>query len=315
MRQLEILIDLARELTQNQRYDANSGISQKLFTHYFQSAQDSLMKNIVNSKTKFFLKQEIIQVVPAQEQYDYPDDIYLQNIDTMEWSSINNSLDSNQGWIVMDRCITKDRQSVKTGYPFGYWTRHDGFMLTPPLQSGYIRLNYIGNSKRLEKRSGRITQLNGAGVDLGPGDVLTTINVDLTDGLYDPSYINMYEGLSISDKGGYQTCKDIVLDIAGPITGQIVCSKTLAAGESIKIGSYVLAGENSINRPLFPDICETYFLKYVAYVTKYGDSSRWTEETKLDMIQCFAELVDSFKLLTDDMIYPPIINADYLSMW
>lgn len=303
MRRLEILIDLARELSQNQRYDANSGVSQKLFTHYFQSAQDSLLKQVVNAKTKYKLTQEIVPVVNGQELYSYPSDIYLNNIDTIEWTQ---TIDGNLGWVTLDRCITKDRQTIRTGYPFGYWTRHDGFLVTPPLQYGFLRVNYIAKMKRLEKRSGKITTVTGTPI--------TSITLDLTEASYDPNYIAMYDYITIVGSDGTQKTPSIpITSVAANVIN--IPNYVLQTGETVVAGDYVLAGSDTVNISEFPEICETYFLKYVNYCAKYGDSSSWSKETKTDMTQCFGEIVDSFKLLTDDITYIPITNLDYLSMF
>jgi len=301
MRRLEILIDLARELSQNQRYDANSGVSQKLFTYYFQSAQDALQKNLVNAKTKFRLKQVIVDVVNGQEQYSYPDDIYLQNIDTIEWSQ-----NPSEGWIALDRCITKDRQTVKVGYPFGYWTREDGFMLTPPLQYGYLRVNYIRKIKRLEKRSGKITTVTGSPI--------TQLALDATEVSYDPNYIALYGGITIVGADGNVKVPAIpISSVAGNLIN--IPNYVLQTGESVAAGDFVLADSYCINIPNFPDICESFLIKYANYSAKFGDSSKWTAEAVSDMSQSFKEIADSFALLTDDVSLVPIINYDYLSMW
>lgn len=300
MRRLEILIDLARELSQNQRYDANSGVSQKLFTHYFQSAQDSLQKNLVNAKTKYRLVQTTTPVVNGQEQYSYPSDIYLQNIDTLEWSQDNIS------WIPLDRSLTKDRQNVRVGYPFGYWTRENGFCLTPPLESGYLRINYIRRLKRIEKRSGKITTVTGSPI--------TAIVLDATEASYDPNYIQLYNYITIVGSDG--TVKTRSIPITGMTTNTInIPNYVLQSGESVAAGDYVLADSDCVNIPEFPSICESFFIKYVNYSAKFGDSSQWTNQARDDMAQSFKEILDSFAMLTDDVSWVPIINTDYLSMW
>lgn len=309
MRRLEILIDLARELSQNTRYDANSGVSQKLFVQFFQAAQDAVVKGAVNAKTKFFLTEKIVPVVNGQETYSYPSDIYMQNIDTVEWSQ-----DGVDGWNDLDRCITKDRFTSKNGYAFGYWTRNDGIHVTPTLDNGFLRINYIAMPPRLEKRSGLSTQFNAAPTPLGPGAVLTSISTDSASLFDDPTYLAQYDFISTCGADGEQKIKAI--PISSATVGTVsVPSYTLGDGEYLAVGDYLLAGKNSTNQSVLPDICESLFLKYVNYVAKYGDSSTWSTETKADMAASLSELLDSFKLLTDDITYVPITNVDFLSMW
>ncbi|HAB98238.1 MAG TPA: hypothetical protein DCE71_00230 [Parachlamydiales bacterium] len=67
MRRVEQLIDIARKLSQNTRYDENAGVPQDVFVQYLNNAQDSLVMEIQNLKTKYFFKTQIVDVVAGQE--------------------------------------------------------------------------------------------------------------------------------------------------------------------------------------------------------------------------------------------------------
>jgi len=77
MRRVELLIDIARKLSQNTRYDSSSGVPQDIFVQFFNNAQDTLTMEVQNLKTKYFKEELIVNVVAGQEVYSYPPDCYM----------------------------------------------------------------------------------------------------------------------------------------------------------------------------------------------------------------------------------------------
>lgn len=302
MKRLELLIELARAQSQNVRFDSDSGIPQKIFVQYFQNAQDSLLKEVMNAKTKFWLKEKIYNVVSGQEQYSYPDDIYMTNIDTVEWST------NNLTYFDLQKAITKERLTARIGYAYGYIPRHDGFIITPPLDAGYLRVTYLSRPNNIGKRSGKITAVTFVGSNL------TSLSVDLNGAEYDLSEINNQNYLCVVDKFGTKKATNIQYDscTAGVFSSP---SYTLASGESITVGDYIVVGKNMTNVFEWPDICESYLLKHAIYEAKYGDSSMWSKEQKSDMVAERATLLTSFYMNSDDTAGIPITSADYLDIW
>ena len=66
-------------------------------TQYFQNAQDFLVREIVNSKSKYFIEPTVVTVLANTEEYDYPTDIILQGIDSIEWS------DNRKTWLFLEK--------------------------------------------------------------------------------------------------------------------------------------------------------------------------------------------------------------------
>jgi len=301
MRRLELLIDTARELTQNTRYSETSGISQKLFVEYFNHASESLNREVTNSKSKFFLKQTLMTVVSGQEQYDWPKDIFIFNIDTMEWSQ------NGRDYITLYRGDTKDRFNTTVGYPYGYIPRNDGFLLAPSLNSGTLRLNYIKQPSRLEKRSGKIsavTVTNG---------VLTALTINAAEASFDYAYLNRDNFISVVDKFGVQKAKHIIFDTVNSTTGVFTLSPfTLDDGDTIAVGDYVCSGYDSTNLPEYPTTAEDFLKKHVEYECKYGDSSKWNQEARDNLVSIANQIITSFGQNTNDVVQIPIINCDYL---
>lgn len=297
------MIEVAREITGSQRYDANSGVSQRVFTQYFQNAQTSLINVINNAKSKYFLKQgESFPVVANQEFYAYPDDLYLKNIDTIEWND-NGVQDS---WIPLEKCITKDRLSTMSGWPFGYFPQEDGVRMTPPMTSGRLRFNYIRRANRVEKRSGQITAVTGSPV--------TSITLDAAEASYDPSYLAKFDYVCVVGSSGVQKSARIPLtSVASNVLN--IGSFTIPSGEAIAIGDYVVAGYLSTNKPEMDEVCETYLLLYAQYQAKYGDASAWSAEMKTNLIEQATEVVKAIGLLSDDVSQIPITNCNYLALW
>ena len=302
MRRLELLIDTARELTQNTRYDADSGISQKLFVEYFNHASAALNRLVTNAKSKWFMKEVLVPVVQGQELYAWPKHIFLYNIDTMEWS------DNRTDYITMYRGMVKDRFNTTVGYPYGYIPRNDGFLLAPTLNSGTLRLNYIKQPSRLEIRAGLISA-----VTINGSNQITALTISPTDPTFNPTYLNRDNFICVVDKFGKQTARHIVFNSVNVTTGVFSIDPfTLETGDTVAIGNYVVSGYDSTNLPEYPTTAEDFLKKHVEYECKYGDASKWSEEAKQDLIAIGQQILDSFGIMTDDVVQIPIINADYL---
>ena len=302
MRRLELLIDVARAQSQSVRYDADSGVQQNIFVQYFRNAQDSLLKEVMNGKTKFWLKEKIYTVVHGQELYAYPDDIYMTNIDSIEWST------NNLTYFDLQKAITKERLTARVGYAYGYIPRHDGFILTPPLDQGFLRCTYLGKPDEIAKRSGKITAVTFV------GSALTALTVDIAGTEYDLNEILGQNYLCVVDRDGNKKATNISYDScsAGVFSG---LSYTLLTGESIAVGDYITIGKNTCNAFEWPNICESYFLKHAIYEAKYGDSSTWSKEVEKDMMREKSTLMTSFFMNSDDLAGIPITSADYLDIW
>lgn len=308
MRRVEQLISIARELSQNQNYDANSGISQKAFVQYLKNGHSTMVRNFINAKSKVLLKQSTSNVVAGQEEYDYPSDIWLQKIDTLEWSSNG----SNDDWIVLEKVVTKERlTSQGSGYPFGYITNESGVVLSPALDSGVLRFNYIRKPNSPEKRSGKISAVTLA------GGALTALTVDVSEASFDASYIGQDYFLCIVDpKTGAQKMKDVSYDSVDSSTGVFTLSShTYESGETAAVGDYITIGKHTANSPEFGDEVEDFLIQYMVYSAKFGDASKWTNEAKKQMNQLLGEIIESYSSPTADVSGIPILNTDYLMMF
>jgi|SRR6478736_747750 len=304
MKRVENLITMARKLSMNTRYDADSGIPQDVFVQYFNNAQDALTKEVMNLKTKYFQKTVQVDVVPGQERYDYPFDCFLHGLDTIQWS--DNRLGSY--FQVLNRGYIKEKITTQLSYPFSYVPFEDGFDLQPPIGSGLLYVTYMRTVDRLQKRAGQITVATIA------GDQLTALSVDPSEDDYDQTEINSENFLCVVDKFGNIKARNVLYDSvsAGVFT---LDPFDLESGETISVGDYICVGKNSVNLPSWPDICESYLIKHAVYEAKYGDSSQWSSEALADMQRCFAGLSEAFALLTNDIIEIPITNTDYIALY
>lgn len=307
MRRVEVLINEIRELTGNQRYDANSGVSQYLMVRALKNAQVQLFKHIVNAKTMVFTKEVLTNVVNAQELYSYPEDIYLMNIETMQWSV--NPGQNGIDYINLFKGNSKDRMSSENGYAFAYIPRGDGFLLSPPLSNGVLRTTYVKRLFDLEKRSGKIS------VATMVGDQLTALTLNSAEISFDQSYLNLLQSLCVVDRFGNIKAKNIVIDSVASNGVVTLSAHTLSAGESIAVGDFVTAGDWTANISVMPDICEAHLIKHATYEIRYGDASKWTAEALQDMAMSLETILSSFGNPNHDVTEIPITCTDYLVIW
>lgn len=301
MKRLEQLIDMARTLSQNTVYDSNSGVPQKVFVQYFNNAQDLLMKNIVNMKSKYFKTSETVNVVNNQETYAYPYNIYMHSIDTIQWYNQATGIYYQN----LTQSYTKEKVTSTAGYAFGYILQDDGYHLNPPINNGILQVTYNRTVPRLQTKNGIVTA-----VTINGSNVLSALTVATT-GSYDEDQINDDYFLCIVDKYGNQKARNIeYTSVAG---GTFVLSaQTLGTGQTISVGDYVVVGKNTVNLPQWPDICETFLLDYAVYSAKYGDSSSWSKEAKEYMKESFVTLSGSFANPSDDVTDIMINNLDFI---
>lgn len=301
MKRLEQLITMARKLSGNTSYDGNiSGVPQDVFVQYFNNAQDFLMKNVVNLKSKYFKTSENVTIVPGQTTYAYPYNIYMHAIDTIQW------FDSLYGqyYQTLTQSYTKERVTANSGYAFGYIPKDDGYDLNPPLDSGILQVTYERTVPRLQTKNGKISSLTLV------GSTLSALSVSTTES-YNSEEINDDFFLCVVDKYGNQKARNIEYSsqAAGVFT---LSSQTLGTGQTIAVGDYITIGKNTINLPQWPDVCETFLLDFAVYSAKYGDSSKWSQEAKDYMKESFASLASSFASPSDDINQIPITNLDYI---
>src|SRR5574343_271839 len=128
MRWLELLIEEARALSQNTRYDSDSGVSQDIFVRYFKNAQDFIQRQVISSKSKYFRKSKTFSSVNSQEEYNYPSDIYMQSIELLEYS------EDGIHFIPIDPIYSSERVSNEVGYAYGYQAREKKSLVNPPVR-------------------------------------------------------------------------------------------------------------------------------------------------------------------------------------
>lgn len=301
MRRVELLIDTARKLSQNTRYDETSGVTQDIFVQFLNNAQDSLIMEVQNLKTKYFKKQVVVDVVPNLEVYSYPDDCYMQHLDTIQWT------DSPTGtyWTTLFKTTTKEKITIQPGYPFAYVPYEDGIHLNPPIKQGKLYITFVRTPNKLQKRAGKINNLTIV------GSTLSAMTLDITEASFDQNEINSQNYLCVVDKFGKIKASNILYDSISSM-GNFTLDPFNLGTSTIAIDDYICVGENCVNLPQWVDICEGYLLKHMVYEAKYGDSSAWTDAAVKDMAAYFAKLSTSFATISDDVTSIVISNLDYI---
>lgn len=302
MKRVEQLIDIARKLSQNTRYDSQSGVPQDVFVQYLNNAQDSLMMEVQNLKTKYFKKLVIVPVVAKQEKYSWPDGCYMQHVDTIQWT------DSPSGtyWQTLFKTTTKEKITIQPGYPFAYVPHEDGFYMNPPITRGSLYVTFMDTPQKLQKRAGKI---NGVGVSSG---LLNSLTLDITEASFDLDELNSDNYLCVVDKFGALKAKNIIYDGVDQ-TGNVNVTPYTMGTSTISDGDYVCVGPNVVNIPSrWPEVCEGYLIKHMVYEARMGDASSWTAPAREDMAMYFQKLSASFSTLSDDVTDIPLNRLDYL---
>jgi hypothetical protein len=286
MRRLEHLIAQVRSSTSNKN---KSKISDQDMVNYFNLAQDEI-QNVamsVDSCARIFSKTNIIPMVSDQESYTLPSDMYSTALLTSV--RIKQSSDS---YFPIERITEKERQR---GY--GYSVIANKIYLSPvPKAYGAsdIEITYQRQLARLGVRSGKIS-----GYVSGTGVITLSAGYNPDIGIYDDFFC-------ICDSIGTIKSENL------PITTFSSGALTTTAGLTIANGDYVVMGSKATTNSELPDNCERFLLTFVERKIQSTESTSDINTAAAFTAEERTGITNIFSTGSQDAIYPPITNTDYL---
>lgn len=308
MLRTDLLIDEARQATENVEFTTETGVQDSEYIRALNDAQDRIQSLILNAYPRMFQKQKVIDAVKDQETYDIPVDVFMDSrIEKLEYS-INRQL---SGYYKLDAGVSDERLNSLSGNPSFYIRESKTVMLEPPpIQTGLIRFTYQRSFPRLDKRRGKVSAVT---LD-GTTKTITTLTLDptiLTD--VDISLINKVEYICIVARDGRIKMKGIPVVDVNSSTGDItVDTFSYEDGESIAVGDYAVAGKYTTTHSELPDICERYLLRFTEWRILKRDSSNDALEEDKELQKMEAEIVESYRQADNDVKEVPVLDSQYL---
>ena len=271
MRRLEFLMNQVRQSTDNK--DTN-GIPDSELVGYFNDAQRYITSLIfkANPYADLFKVQIELPAVSTGE-YTIPSDCFSTNAISMVEARFADT-SNNKGYSRI-----KPISESEFSYIFGYFTRDNKVLISGQndiAQLQNVRITYFKQLPSLDIRRAKVMS------------VVSGISILLTSSP-DEMYL-MDDHCSTVDSQGDQVVSNIYFTNT---TGNVLSTANTAGVNNTQ---YVVAGKNSCNKSLLPDICESYLLDYVRqriYTrNNYEDANRqnyFTEEQKAQVISIFAK--------------------------
>ena len=287
MKRLEYLITQVRNSTDNK--DVN-GISTSEIVSYFNDAQRYITTIIFknNPYADLFKVQVEIPADPSGE-YTLPDDCYSTNALSMVEARFADT-SNNKGYSRI-----KPIMESEFSYIFGYITRDNKVLISGQndvAQLNTVRITYFKQLPTLDIRQAKVSSVN-TGISL----ILSA----------SPTYLyEVDDHCSAVDAQGVQQTSNIYFtNTSGAL---------LNTADTIGVTSdmYITSGKNSCNKPLLPDVCETYLLDNVRqriYTrNNYEDANKqmyFTQQQESEIVAIFSK-----NKKDDDTI--PVTDVEFL---
>ena len=286
MKRLEYLITQVRNSTDNK--DVN-GISTSEIVSYFNDAQKYITTIIFknNPYADLFKVQVEIPANPTGE-YILPSDCYSTNALSMVEARFADT-SNNKGYSRI-----KPIMESEFSYIFGYITRDNKVLISGQndvAQLNTVRITYFKQLPTLDIRRGTI------------GTVIANTSVAVSS--LDTEVFTMDDHFSTVDAQGDQVVKDIY---SASTTSPLAVANTTG----IVSGQFLVSGKNACNKPLLPDVCETYLLDYVRqriYTrNNYEDANKQMYFTEMQQ----AEIASIFSKNKKDDDTIPVTDVEFL---
>ena len=254
---------------------------------------------------KIFTKETTFNLVPQQEAYTLPSDIYIENrVSLVEFSPSG----ADRDFYVLDPGSLKERAAFFFGTPRFYIRRGGQILLVPIPDTGAakIRLTYIKKLPKLDIRRARIDTVTTAGQNI------TSLVLDTTQPI-DDTELNKYTQFSVVDKDGNQTMRYIPFTNIDTTTGVVTVDPAFAfeTTESITAGDYLVAGPDTTNAPDIPDTLERYIFEYMNLKAFKRDSSRDAQEAINEFQFMEQEILDLYSEPDDDITNVTILSTEF----
>lgn len=309
MRRIDILINEARDDTDNLDFGENRGVSDRLFLKWANDAQRRIYSLIRQQNAAIFEEEEEVDVVSGQEAYDIPALAFLNNaVVKVEYSQTGNSEDYEP----LDKVSIRERYTGSAATPEGYIRMSGQILLQPkPSGGGKIRVTFIKRIPRLDLRRGQV----GA-VTLNAGTLtITALTLD-TDEEIDEESLEEQDEVSVCDKFGNLKMAGIKITDVDPETGVVTIDPAFVyeAGESIAVGDYVLAGPRSTTHSQLMEECETYLVEFMKLKALKKDSSVDSAEQVEDLAALEAEILGAIGETDGDVEGVPVLDPTLTSL-
>lgn len=252
-----------------------NSISDLLLTDYLNRIQ-SYIEDIIflsNDENDLFIKDYEFTLVPGQDAYDLPSDIYAKSsIDTIAVSFLNGLSNT---FLPLKKVSRKQR-----GFTFGYFVQENQIIFTPrPTSTLRMKLSYNRKLPSLSLVCGTVSSIAGNVVNL----------------------TGVVSGFA--SENSYVSTSAVTNRL---ITASSPTSVTLDSVVGISNGDLILSGSYATNRSQLPDECEKYLISALERMIQYRQSSQDFKVSDLITTEELATIREVFADNSYDDAKPPV---------
>lgn len=315
MRYVGDLITLARERSHNQEYtigsgtsaieDVVEGIGQQQFLEFINEGQAHLQSAIINQHPVEFVTSEEISIVPNQEEYSIPDNVFVNNrIVTVQYSTTGQARD----YYKLPQRPLRDRFSDSSSHPSWYIRRSGRILLNPiPTSSvGKIRVEYYRETDKLALRAGQVASITDNGT-------ISALTIGTSNDL--PNLISNVgdKYLCICDKDGTVKEYNIAYTSYDSGTGAFSgISHTRTGSATITTSDYVTVGRYTTTHSDLPTNTERFLVAYASLLALKQDSSQDWQDEAATIQTMKSDILDSFGDMDEDVKDYPVLDGEIL---
>lgn len=303
------LITEVRNHTENEDFSDTIGIKDSEFIRFINDAQFRLHSLVVQQHMNAFLAEKEIPVVNGQEEYSYPNNIYLNS----RVSQIMYKHTANDEYFYpLKPSHLINRKPGHEGRPNRYIRQASTFLINPiPTGSSSgaeLKISYTKAIPRMDLRRAVV----GAVTLDSSTNTISSLTLNVSTETIDIDPIEKYNYFCIVDKNGNQKMINIPYDSIDTTTGLVTVSSgfNFDNGETIEIGNYLVPGKNSSTHSEFPDSVERYLIAYAGWKILKRDSSSDFAEAQQELLEMESEIVAAYADILDDIYEVPLVNDD-----
>lgn len=315
MRYIGDLLTQVRERSHNQEYtigsgtssieDVVEGVGNQQLIEFVNEGQTHIQSAIINAHPVEFVVSKEINIVPNQEEYSIPDNVFVNNrLVSVQYTSTGNAID----YYRLPPRPLRDRFTDITSHP-SWYIRRSGKILLNPIPTtgvGKIRVEYYREADRLALRAGKISAITDNGT-------ISALTVGTSDDL--PNLISNIgdKYLCICDKDGnvkeYNVAYTSYNNGTGVFSG---ISHARTGTETITTDDYITVGKYTTTHSVLPINCERFLISYGTLMAlKLDSSADWQDELAV-MQSIKADIIDSFGDMDEDVKDFPVLDSEIL---
>mgnify|MGYP003659375811 CR=1 FL=1 len=279
MRRLELLFNEARLSTNTADIASVSPSLLQGYVNRIHSYMEDLLF-LVNDENDLFISDFFFNLVPGQDEYDLPANIYAKSsIDTLAVSFLNGLSNT---YLPLKKVSRKQQ-----GFTFGYFVREDKIVLTPrPTSPLRMKMAYVRKLPTLGVRAGQVA---------------STLGLTVTLSNYQAGSLDSSDFFCVVDKNG--VIKQAGLEMQSVTSLGVITTNSITG---ITAGDYVISGKYATSHCQLPDECEKYLIIALERMIQYRQSS-----SDIRISQLFSEEeLDTIKEVFADNSYddakPPV---------